>query len=256
MNFFRFLITALRTNFRLSIACKATFIVNVVVGIIKHGFFLAAWMFFFDLYEDIHGWTFRNLLLVYGLISIGIGTIEVFFYGLREIPQIVESHMLDSYLVQPQNIILNIALSKGHIASLSDLITGLIAIIYSSVPVFSFILLLPLSIIFMFALYLYIGSLIFFIKNSSELIKELYRNAIIIATQPNAAYNGLLKSLTLTILPVGFLSFFPVNFTKTSDYLYLVISYAGTLSFLAISWMLFYQGLKRYESGHLLVGKD
>jgi len=256
MHFLRFLITALRTNFRLSIACKASFIVNIVVGCIKHGFFLAAWFFFFDLYEDIHGWTFCNLLLVYGLISIGIGTVEVFFYGLREIPQLVESHKLDSYLVQPQNIILNIALSKGHISSLSDLITGMIAIIYSSVSVSSFSLLCPLSIIFIFALYLYIGSLIFFIKNSSELIKELYRNAIIIATQPNSAYSGLLKCLTLTILPVGFLSFFPVTFAKTSDYLYLFISYAGTLAFLALSCALFYHGLKRYESGHLLVGKD
>jgi ABC-2 type transport system permease protein len=254
MKLFKFIRAAIIHNFVLSIVFKTAFIINLGIAVLKQAFFLVAWHFFFQKYTHVNGWIFNDLLLVCGLLSIGIGVVEILFFGLKDLPQIVETNALDRYLLQPQNLILNIALSRGQISSLGDVFTGVIAIWYGgffSTYLLSTLLCIPLAIIFIFALYLYLGCISLYIKNSSEFIRELYRNSIIIASQPNSSYTGFLKILTITVLPVAFLSFFPVEFVKHSSYKYFFISYLGAIGFLYTSCIIFYNGIKRYESGNL-----
>ena len=90
-------------------------------------------------------------------------------------------------------------------------------------------------------------------RNAHDFIRELNLNANIVATQPNSAYSGAFKMFTLTILPVGFLSYFPVEYLRTDLWQYLWISILGTTAFFGSAYWLFRFGLKRYESGNLIV---
>ena len=73
------------------------------------------------------------------------------------------------------------------------------------------------------------------------------------ATQPNIAYRGALKMLTLTILPVAFLSFFPIEYLRTKVLDYLFFALMGNIVFFIIACWLFNKGLKRYESGNMII---
>ncbi len=256
MFYLKFLWLAVVTNFKLSLALRFAFFITMVITIVKQLLFLVAWNFFFEKYKVIQGWNFNNMILMYGIVGFSIGCVETFFYGLRDLARIIDNNQLDTFLLQPKNVILNIAMSKGDLSALGEIVTGVILIIYSGYLVKAFpviLLILLIGILFVFSLFLYLGCIGFFMRDAYEFVRELSLNAIIIATQPNAAYRGAFKILTFTVLPVAFLSFFPIEYLRTGILKYLFFSLLGTTLFLGVAWWVFYTGLKRYESGNMIV---
>lgn len=247
----KFIVAALRTNFRLSIALKASFLITLFIVIATHTLFLISWNFFFMKYKTLQGWNFNEMILMYGILSFSIGFTEMFFYGIRELPRMIESQQLDPFLVQPKNVILNIAMSKGDIAAAGELFLGIILICYSGYIFHSEILLvIPLTILCMFSFRLYLSSFAFFIKNPANLLREIHQNTNIIANQPNSAYRGFFRLLTMTVLPIAFISFFPVEYLRTHLFKNYLFATIGTFSFFILACRMFKSGLKRYESGN------
>lgn len=251
----RFLWMAICLNLKRSMAMRGAFIITMIVTITKQLLFLVTWSFFFGKYKMVQGWTFENMIVAYGILCFAMGFVEAFFYGIKELPQVIETGQLDTFLLQPKSIILNVALSKGDVSAIGEVLTGLLLIGYSgyfitALPVI--LLLMIITTLFMFSLLLYLSCIAFFMGNASDFIKELNLNAIIVATQPNAAYSGVFKIFTFTILPVAFLSYFPVEYFRTGLWQYLFITLAGTGIFFGIAYGLFKQGLKRYESGNMM----
>lgn len=251
----KFLYTLMMTNFRLSLALKGAFYFTIIITVLKQLLFLLAWRFFFLKYQVVQGWNFDSMLLMYGTVCFSIGVVEAFFYGLKDLPRMIENGQLDTFLLQPKNVVLNVAMSKGDMASFGEIVTGIVVIAYSGYLQQSplmVITILILGSIFVFALLLYLSCIAFFLKDSFDFIRELNLNAIIVASQPNIAYRGLLKMLTFTILPVAFLSFFPIEYLRTGLWKYLLFSALGTAVFFATAYGIFNLGLKRYESGNMI----
>jgi len=254
-NHIKFLYTLMMTNFRLSLALKGTFYFTIIITILKQVLFLTAWRFFFLKYQVVQGWNFNSMLLGYGSVCFSMGVVEAFFYGLKDLPRMIENGQLDTFLLQPKNVVLNVAMSKGDMASFGEIVTGIAVITYSGYLEQSplmVITILILGTIFIFSLLLYLSCIAFFMKDSFDFIRELNLNAIIVASQPNVAYRGLLKMLTFTILPVAFISFFPIEYLRTGLWKYLLFSALGTAAFFAVANALFNLGLKRYESGNII----
>lgn len=255
----RFIWLAICTNLKLSFALRGAFFITLIVTVIKQLLFLIAWSFFFGRYKMVQGWTFENMILAYGILCFAMGFVEAFFYGIKELPQIIENGQLDTFLLQPKSILLNVGLSKGDVSALGEVVTGILLIGYSgyfgsALPII--LLLMVITTLFMFALLLYLSCIAFFMQNASDFIKELNLNAIIVATQPNAAYSGAFKIFTFTILPVAFLSYFPVEYFRTGLWYYLFITLAGTSIFFGVAYGLFKRGLKRYESGNMMFSRQ
>ena len=203
----------------------------------------------------VQGWTFEHMILAYGILCFAMGFVEAFFYGIKELPQLIETGHLDSFLLQPKNLVLNVALSKGDFSALGEVITGILLITYSgyfSSDLTMVLLMMAISTLCMFALILYLSCIAFFMRNASDFIKELNLNAIIVATQPNAAYSGAFKIFTSTIVPVALLSYFPVEYFRTGFYYYWWITLVGTGVFFGMACGLFKWGLKHYESGNMM----
>ncbi|MCH9610405.1 MAG: hypothetical protein S4CHLAM81_12920 [Chlamydiales bacterium] len=254
MNFWR---TLFATQIKLSLAMRLSFWVKVLLIFVKQGLYVVTWAFFFDRYISVNGWGFAEMLSMYGMVSMSIGIVETFFYGVRDLPLLIETHQLDNYMTQPRNVLLNVILAKGDVTAAAEAIYGMILILisgYLSSPIW-ILLLLPLVSIGIFSLYLYLSSIAFFLQNSQSFVRELYSNANIVATHPNSAYRGFFKVLTLTLLPTAYLSFFPVEFLRTHAWHYLGISYLGVLIFLGVAIAFFYQGLGRYESSSMISQK-
>lgn len=258
MNSLKYVFTSIFMNIKSFLNLDINFFATLIVSTVKQLLFIVAWMFFFNRYKIIAGWRFNEMLVMFGIVSVGIGIIEIFFYGIRHLPELVENNQLDIYLVQPKNIVLNIAVSKTDISALGDLTTGLILSLFSGYLLSSFSLVVIFfinSAIFIFSLYLFLGSWSFFLKNSNSFIKEVYQNTLLLATQPNSAYKGVIKLITLTILPVGYMSFFPVEYLLSKSIYYFIYSTLGTTLFLILSYGFFFIGLKKYESGSSFIDR-
>ena len=53
-----------------------------------------------------------------------------------------------------------------------------------------------------------------------------------------------------TAIPAGIISYLPVELLREFSWLQLFFLLAGSLSFFALAFSVFYSGLKRYESGN------
>jgi len=258
MKRWRFFITVLMIQLELTFSLRTSFFVKVGAIILKQGLFLVMWGFFFNKYNSINGWHFEEMLAMLGLTVFSIGVVELLFYGVRDLSAIVDNNQLDHYLTQPKGVLINVALSKGDISAISEIIYGLILLIISGYLISELLfllLILPLGVLFIFSLYLYLGSISFYMKNSQGFVHDLIQNANTVATQPNCAYHGFFKIFTMTILPTTYLSFFPIEFLRGHMIYNLLYAYGGTLLFFFLAYTFFYQGLKRYESGNSISQK-
>jgi ABC-2 type transport system permease protein len=247
----RFIKLALITNFKAILSSKLDFWINIAIAVLKQALFLLAWYFFFDKYKTVGNWTYKELLLMYGIVSFGVGFVEIFLGGTKELPQIIEKNQLDIFLLQPKNLLLNIALSRGKISSLGDMATSVYCFVLSGYLFAKPLLILatlPLAVIFIFSMNLYISSLAFFMQNCSNFIKELHSNALIVSSQPLSSYHGFFKILTFTLLPVMFIGFFPVEFIKNLDFKSFFIALIGVVVFFIISCKMFYIGIHKCQS--------
>lgn len=254
MNYIKFLWTSFLTSFKLSISLKLTLLSSVLLIALRQITYLLAWTSFFKNFKTVGNWDFNDFLLMHGIVAVSAGITEFFFYGLRELPNIIVSKKLDYLLTQPKNVIIKIAFSKIEVSSIGEAITGFFLIFYSGVlfkaPIFTFIILFQ-SIILVFALYLYLSCIAFFINNSDGILQYLRGMCFIASGQPNSGYSGFLKFITCTILPIAYWSFFPVEFIRTGNIKFLGISFLGTISLLIIAISIFNLGLRRYQSGNL-----
>jgi ABC-2 type transport system permease protein len=78
---------------------------------------------------------------------------------------------------------------------------------------------------------------------------------ITFATYPEGIFGKYLRMVFYTLLPVGFMVFMPVNIIKDFSLLKTIAVFAAAFVYLSLAYIIFYNGLKRYESGNLMEGK-
>ena len=97
------------------------------------------------------------------------------------------------------------------------------------------------------------GSLAFWLGNAESAAFQAQQAVITFSIYPGAMFSGWIRLLLFTVVPAAFISHIPVELLRAFDPLLL----AGLLGFTALSVVLagvvFHIGLRRYESGNLLV---
>lgn len=244
----------IRISLRNALASLSNLLSSIILISVKMGLFLLTWKFFFQKYSLVRGWGFEDMLAMTGIVMVSEGFVHAFLNGIRDLPSLIETGQLDLFLVQPRNTLLNLSLCKSNLNGFAEIIVGGVLLGVSGyffTKAFALLWILPLGVCFMYTLHMYLGSLCFFIQNSSSFIKELVQNACIIATQPNSAFTGFIRILTLTVLPVAFLSYFPIEYLRTNTRENAVYAFLGTFLFFILASFVFQRGVKRYESSSL-----
>jgi ABC-2 type transport system permease protein len=100
------------------------------------------------------------------------------------------------------------------------------------------------------------GSLGFFLGNSATLTEQWRMAMITFSTYPATLFSGTVKLLLYTVVPAGFVTYFPIMALRELSLADAVATVAGSLGFLALSAGVFYHGLRRYESGNLMAMRE
>jgi ABC-2 type transport system permease protein len=96
------------------------------------------------------------------------------------------------------------------------------------------------------------ASLTFFIGNSEGLASQAWNAFIHFSTYPSGIFRGVTKMLLFTLLPAGFINAVPVRVIRNFDPHYFALLLAAGVGFFALGWIVFFAGLRRYESGNLM----
>jgi ABC-2 type transport system permease protein len=82
------------------------------------------------------------------------------------------------------------------------------------------------------------------------LSKKYCDSLFLFALYPTNIYSGILQVVMFTLIPAGVISYLPVELIRHFSWSRLLLLMGSSLCFLAISFILFYSGLKKYESGN------
>jgi ABC-2 type transport system permease protein len=97
------------------------------------------------------------------------------------------------------------------------------------------------------------GSLAFWIGSAEAAAFQAQQAAITFSLYPGAMFHGWIRLLLFTLIPAGFISHIPVELLRSFDPLLLVGLLAFTLFSATLAVAVFRLGLRRYESGNLVV---
>ena len=75
------------------------------------------------------------------------------------------------------------------------------------------------------------------------------------ATYPDGIFKGTVKFILYTIVPVGIANYLPVEVVTNFNIYYLLIVIAFTIGIIALAFLVFYRGLRRYSSSNLMIAR-
>ena len=229
-----------------------SFFLNQILGII----FL---QLVFSQIPDLNGWSFEQLVFIYGFAQIPKG-IDHFFTDYLWVfcRKTVREGAFDRYLLRPVNPLFQVLVERCQPDGLGEVLVGVILVAYAgaklrlSFSVFSF---------FVFLIAVFAGSVIYtavklFFASNAFFMKECYNmlytayNISDFAKYPTEIYTKPVRLIVSFVLPFAFTAFIPANYFINGGTLLLSVGaecLVAAAAFL-IAYLYFSFGIKKYES--------
>ena len=237
---------------------KGTFILNILFMILNNAGFIVQWLIIYSLKENVGGYSFQQVLLLWGFAAGTYGIAHFFFKKAFSLADAIMNGKLDSYLVQPKNVLLSAITSDVEPSALGDILYAFIMLIISGLTIKKLILFILFSIcggIMMTDFAVILASLSFWIKRA-DMIADTGNNLMIhFATYPGGIFNGISKILLYTIVPVGIINYIPVSVLTDFNWGLTLLVIGLTVIWTLFAFIIFYRGLRRYSSSNLMIAK-
>lgn len=249
-----FFIYLLRTSIKASISKREAFLIESGLMIANNFIFFMIWWIFFRQFSNVGGWNFNDMTLLY-IVGLGsYGLMQVCFGGIRYLSQVISNGDLDPLMTQPKNLLLHIAGSKSLSKGWGHIITSLLLIIFGGITSPTTLVLILIGILcgcLVFTSFNIIANCLPFWMGSVGGLSKKYCDALFLfVLYPTNIYSGLLQVIMFTLIPAGVISYLPVQLIHNFSWMQLGVLIASSLSFFVIAFVVFYAGLKRYESGN------
>ena len=260
-NNLKFIALSMKYNLKACMEYKKSFLVQTIFMIINNGFFLIFWNIVFGINGgSIQDLKMDNILYMWSLATTSWGLGNFLFGGIAELHRYITDCTLDTYLLQPKNMILNIAMSKNDYGSFGDFMYGLMLGIYVSDNIFSFLELMLFvalgTIITMSALL--IIRLLAVIFGDVEKIVHIYEHTLFITLgiYPIEIFSGFIRGLMFTVIPVAYVVFLPESILLKFSIIKFIAVVIATAVCAFLAKILFYKAISKYESGNNIAMKE
>lgn len=216
-----------------------------------------------DRFSPLYGWSFSQLVFLYGLSYVSEGLASGFAAQAWKIEVYIIRGDFDRSLVRPINVLFQFLFRFIYLVSFLDVVSGAIVLAYGCISAgFSlsflniakmFAAIIGATLIRM-AFLIIVGSTAFWTKRSGALLNtgdELMRRT---TQYPLTIYPSIFQALFTFILPFGFISFYPTsNLLKMGGNFSLPLNLVALTPVIGIilfvvSNKVFVAGLKIYES--------
>jgi len=250
----RFFLSLLHMSIRASINVRGVFLLEAALMGANNLIFLFMWWVFFRQFKQISGWTMTDMIALNAIGMGAYGLRQICFGGVKQISRIILHGDLDSFMTQPKNLLIHLACSKSVSKGWGHLITTAILIFLGQLTTISSILLILIGIICGCLVFTSIGiiahSLVFWFGSIEKVSKNYCDSLFLFALYPTNIYSGMLQVVMFTLIPAGVIGYMPVELLRSFSWLKLVMLLGSSIGFFCLAFIVFYEGLKRYESGN------
>lgn len=254
-NQLRMCLLSVKYNIMREMLNKVTFFTNICFMMLNNASFLVQWAILFRLKEDIGGYSFREVMLLWGLSASSFGLSHILFARVFSLPELIINGKLDAWLVLPKNVLLGVMTSSTRTSAIGDLLYGILAVCLTGFQIKRILLFFLFTVtgaVIITAFALLVGSLSFWLVRTEIFGNQMLNVVISFATYPDGIFKGAAKFLLYSIIPTGMMVYQPVHMITDMDLsgLLMVLGYAVLLSVIAAA--VFYRGLRNYSSGNLM----
>ncbi len=237
---------------------KTSFIMNVLFMILNNASFIIMWVVIYSIKEDVGGYDFNQILMLWAIAASIYGISHFFCIKAYYLSDLITNGKLDSFLVQPKNVLISAITTDVEVSALGDILYGFIVIIISGLTLSKLLLFILFSItgaIIITDVAVILGSLSFWIGKSDMIADagdSLLNN---FSTYPDGIFKGVSRALLLTVIPVGLTAYFPVWIMTEFNLLLTLVIIGVTIILTVLAFVMFYRGLRRYCSSNLMISK-
>jgi ABC-2 type transport system permease protein len=241
------------TNIKAALALRGSFLMRCIMMFLNNLIVFINWWIVLQKVDSIGGWKLAEMALLWGVVASAFGLSVFLFGGTTELSRVVADGQLDNYLLQPREPLFQIISSKCLVGGLGDFFSGIL-FLYLSGYLRTELVPLILLCIFLIMIGLTATNVIFhcsafWINSAKELSDSLWNFLIAFSTYPGSIYRGLVRLILYSLLPAGFFAIIPVEIISNANYKSLLLLIVATIIYVIVAFVLFYLGLRRYESG-------
>lgn len=234
---------------------KTTFISNIIFMILNNACFIVQWIILYSLKEDVGGYSFKQVLLLWGIAAATYGVSRFFFKDSLDLSEIINSGKLDNYLIQPKNVLISCITSSVEVSAIGDMIYGFIMLCIFGLSIKNLLLFVLCTILgglIIVSIAVIFGSLSFWFSRTEMIANTINGMMTNFATYPEGIFKGIIKVMFYTILPIGLTTYLPVEILSDIKFTSVLYLFIGTVIFISLAFFIFYKGLKRYSSTNLM----
>ncbi|MBQ9071934.1 MAG: ABC-2 family transporter protein [Bacilli bacterium] len=251
----KFIFLSIKYNLAREMTNKVAFLTNIIFMILNNAAFLIEWIIFFSIKDNIGGYYLKDVILLWALASGTYAICFIFFGAVQELPNLIMNGKIDSFLVQPKNVLLSILVSKTKISAIGDLMYSYILLFIYGISIKNFLLFTLFIItggIIVTAIAVIFGSLAFYITKADTITGNIMGTMLNFGTYPDSIFKGAIRLLFYTIIPIGFSIYMPLYILKDFNIISFIIVISYTVLIVLLGFLIFYKGLKKYSSGNLM----
>ena len=238
---------------------KVDFIVGAVGFLLSQALEILFIGIIFSQIPDLAGWTFNEILFIYGFSLIPKAIDHMFFDNLWMVGyHIVRKGEFDKYLTRPINSLFYVTVEKFQIDAFGELIIEIILITYSLIQiganivwyrVLVLLLLVPFAVLIYTAIKIITSAISFWTKQSGHITHMFYMSSDF-SKYPVTIYNNFIKVVITFIIPFAFTAYYPASyFLRGENGLFCVLGTILISSLLfVVSILVWNRGVKKYES--------
>lgn len=238
---------------------RVSFLMQTFGMALNNSAFIFFWWILFNNIPSIGGYGFNEEMMLWAISSTSYGLSFVFFGNVNQITRMILNGELDTYLLQPKDPLTNILCSKTILSAWGDTLYGIVLFFVLKgldIKAFFLFLLFCITGALMFsAVLVTLHSLSFYSGNTESLAQLATEFMISFSIYPEGIFSGGLKYVLYTVIPVGFMVYIPSRVITSPNIVLLLEVFAVAFLWVVIAYLAFYRGLKKYESGNLIINK-
>ncbi len=246
-----------RSSFVRELEFRANFIAKLMGNAVWIGFGLMVVLVIYGNTNSVAGWDRTDSLLLLAVATIVASSVEVFSFGLLEIPEQVRKGTLDFVLTKPVDTQFAVSLRRVNFDRIGSVIAGWILFVLCIVrgagtihqdQVIACIVAMMASCCLYYSLILFFMTMaIWFVRvENLWVLGEVTMN---VARYPIDIYSGIVKRIFFSFLPVAFLASVPVlQLVRGTDFSLVMASLGWALAALIGTRLLWRRALRSYSS--------
>ncbi|MFW5716451.1 MAG: ABC transporter permease [Spirochaetota bacterium] len=246
-----------RFNLSANMAYSASFLIQVFGMALNNCAFIVFWHFLFQrIGGDIAGYGFTDVMFLWALAATGFGMSVVVFGNAHHISRIIYSGELDVYLLQPKPVLPNVLLSRMVISGWGDILYGVLLFgITQQITVTGCLLFLFFSVLMALvvtATRVLYHCLTFLFGNAESFAQLAGELVISFMLYPGSIFRGPTSWILHSLIPAALVAYIPARIFADFRWDTLLIVIGADAVLVALAFLAFRLGLRKYESGNLI----